>query len=80
MKIKYYLSSVLVLMTGTLLVTGCNDDFLDRKPDDQMDEEQVFVRYDKVNQLVTDLYANAKDANKPLVFFNHFSTAAVTDE
>lgn len=78
--IKYYLCSVLTLGALALLSTGCNDDFLDRKPDDQMDEEQVFMRYDKVNQLVTDLYANAKDANKPLVFFNHFSTAAVTDE
>lgn len=59
---------------------SCEDDFLDRKPDDQLDEEQVFSRYNKTNQLVTDLYANIKWANRPLVFFNHFSSAPVTDE
>lgn len=59
---------------------ACKQDFLDRKPDDQIDAEQVFLRYNKANQLVTDLYANAKYANRPLVFFNHFSSSPITDE
>lgn len=77
MKIHKILLSILFL---ACVFQGCEDDFLDRKPDDQLDEEQVFTRYNKTNQLVTDLYSNAKSANKPLVFFNHFSSAPVTDE
>lgn len=77
MKIHRILLAVLFLAG---MFQGCEDDFLDRKPDDQLDEEQVFTRYNKTNQLVTDLYANAKWANRPLVFFNHFSSAPVTDE
>ncbi|MEO6287136.1 MAG: RagB/SusD family nutrient uptake outer membrane protein [Dyadobacter sp.] len=62
------------------MISGCKQDFLDRKPDDQIDQEQVFTRYNKTNQLITDLYDNAKGSNSPLVFFSHFSTAPVTDE
>ncbi|MCW3787950.1 RagB/SusD family nutrient uptake outer membrane protein [Plebeiibacterium sediminum] len=77
MKFKYLFRIILFVSVS---FAGCNDDFLDRKPDDQLDEEQVFTRYTKTNQLVTDLYSNIKSANKTLVFFNHFSTAPVTDE
>ncbi len=77
MKIKNIL---LAIFFSATLLQGCEDDFLDRKPDDQLDKEQVFTRYNKTNQLVTDLYANIKSANRPLVFFNHFSSAPVTDE
>ncbi len=79
MKLKniYYLGLV---ATAMFFFNACNDDFLDRKPDDQVDKEQVFTRYNKTNQLVTDLYADSKSANRPLVFFNHFSSAPVTDE
>ncbi len=72
---KYIIAVLLVAFS-----TACQEDFLDRKPDDQIDAEQVFLRYNKTNQLVTDLYANIKSANKPLVFFNHFSSASATDE
>ena len=76
MKIKF-----LALFGFMALATlSCNDDFLERKPDDKMDEEQVFTRYDKVNALVIKVYDQAKSANKPMVFFNHFGTAPVTDE
>lgn len=73
------LYSVLFL-TASLFLGACQDTFLDRKPDDQVDAEQTFTRYNKTNQLVTDLYAQIKSANRPLVFFNHFSSAPVTDE
>jgi hypothetical protein len=76
---KFNIYHGLILLTACLL-SACNDKFLDRKPDDQLDESQVFTRYNKTNQLVTDLYANVKWANRPLVFFNHFSSAPVTDE
>ena len=76
MKIKF-----LALFGFMALATlSCNDDFLERKPDDKMGEEQVFTRYDKVNALVIKVYEQAKSANKPMVFFNHFGTAPVTDE
>ncbi|MDR3184501.1 MAG: RagB/SusD family nutrient uptake outer membrane protein [Prevotellaceae bacterium] len=56
------------------------ESFLDKLPDDQVTGEEVFSRYEKVNALVTDLYQKSKMANRPLVFFNHFSSAPVTDE
>lgn len=69
-----------VLMTCMFaLFTGC-DDYLDKMPDDKVAEEEVFTRYEKVEQLVSNLYDNAKNANKPLIYFSHFGTAAVTDE
>lgn len=73
-----YSAAALLLTAG--LLAACNDKFLDRKPDDQIDAEQTFTRYVKTNQLVTDLYAQIRGANRPLVFFNHFSSAPVTDE
>jgi len=54
--------------------------YLDKLPDDQLTEEQVFTRYDKVNQLVTDLYRKARTANAPMTWFADFSTAGMTDE
>ncbi len=74
-----------IYIWSTFIVFGlslfaCSDNFLDRKPDDQIDESQVFTRYNKTDGLVTDLYANIRSANRPLVFFNNFSTAPVTDE
>lgn len=75
---KIYIWSAFLMLGLSLF--ACSDGFLDRKPDDQIDESQVFTRYNKTDGLVTDLYSNIKSANKPLVFFNHFSTAAVTDE
>ncbi|WP_149242661.1 RagB/SusD family nutrient uptake outer membrane protein [Dyadobacter sp. 32] len=77
--LSYRYTRLTILILGAL-VLGCSEDYLDRKPDDKIDESQVFTRYNKTNQLVTDLYANIKGANRPLVFFNHFSSAPVTDE
>lgn len=76
---SYRYTRLTILILGALAL-GCSEDYLDRKPDDKIDESQVFTRYNKTNQLVTDLYANIKTANRPLVFFNHFSSAPVTDE
>ncbi|WP_028296687.1 RagB/SusD family nutrient uptake outer membrane protein [Olivibacter sitiensis] len=54
--------------------------YLDKLPDDQLSEEEVFTRFERVNELVTDLYARSKAANSPLTWFAHFSSAAITDE
>ena len=59
---------------------SCKKDFLDRKPDDQMTEEQVFTDYEKVNKLVTDLYSDLHSRSRGLAFLQHFSLSAITDE
>ncbi|KAA6344062.1 RagB/SusD family nutrient uptake outer membrane protein [termite gut metagenome] len=73
-----YIKFLIVLVAGAFF-NSC-DDYLDRAPDDKVTEEDVFTRFDKVDGLVTDLYDNVKNANKPLIYFNHFSTAGITDE
>jgi len=62
-----------------ILLSSCSS-YLDKSPDDKVTEEQVFTRFDKVNQLVTDLYAKCKSANSPLVFFDDYSSSSITDE
>ncbi len=76
--IKVIIKTTLAL--AGILLFSCEDQFLDRRPDDQIDAEQAFSRYEKFNQLVTDSYSRIKSANRPLVFFNHFSASAITDE
>lgn len=67
------------LLAGLLSFTSC-EDYLDRTPDDKTTEQQVFTRFDKVESLVTDLYAHAKYANRPLLYLNHFGISSISDE
>ena len=67
-KIKL-LTSLLVCLS--IIFCGC-DDYLDKTPDDKVNEKEVFTSYDKVEKLVTDLYEGCKTANRPLLYFNHF--------
>ena len=76
MKRLYILAS---LFAGLLSFTSC-EDYLDRTPDDKTTEQQVFTRFDKVESLVTDLYAHAKYAQHPLVYFYHFGLSSISDE
>lgn len=76
MKRLYILAS---LLAGLLNFTSC-EDYLDRTPDDKTTEQQVFTRFDKVESLVTDLYAHAKYANRPLLYLNHFGISSISDE
>lgn len=71
--------SYFVLAAG-LLAAGCKKDFLDRKPDDQMTEQQVYSDYDKVNKEVTDLYGDLHSRSRGLAFLQNFSLSAITDE
>ncbi|MDR2138183.1 MAG: RagB/SusD family nutrient uptake outer membrane protein [Tannerella sp.] len=71
---------MVLLLTVICLLSSCEDDFLDRIPDDQLTEMDVFTRYDKVDGLVTALYDISKPSNRPLVFLEHFSASAITDE
>lgn len=74
---KYF--KLLIAAAACLSTMAC-DDYLDRKPDDKIDESKVFNQYNKVNQLVNDLYSGAKSANRPMALFYHFSASAITDE
>jgi len=78
MKYFKYIKSILVVGCITLFPT-CSD-FLDKDPNDQIYGEEVFTRYTKVDGLVSNLYYKAKMANRPLVFFRHFSSSVITDE
>ena len=71
--------STIVFSVLSLSLTSCSD-YLDRDDDDNITEADVFARYEKVNGLVSDVYAAAKKADRPLVFFEHFSNSAITDE
>src|ERR1044072_7565609 len=76
MKTEIIIIYSLVLCLGM----SCKKDFLDRKPDDQMTEAQVFGDYEKVNKLVTDLYSDLHSRARGLAFIQHFSLSALTDE
>lgn len=75
-KIKEILMGLMVMMAAA----SCSDSFLDKDGDDQKSEEDVFTRYEEVNKLVSHAYARSKAANRPLVWLNHFSSSAITDE
>jgi len=64
----------------TIICSSCKKDFLNRKPDDQMTEQQVFADYEKVNKLVTDLYGDLHSRSRGLAFLQNFSLSSITDE
>ena len=69
MNMKFrYIMTVIALPALMLQVSSCSD-FLDREDDDQITEAEAFSRYERVNGMVSDVYAAAKHADRPLVFF-----------
>ena len=56
---KLYRFSAIALCVLPLFFTSCSD-YLDRDDDDNITEADVFARYEKVNGLVSDVYAAAK--------------------
>ena len=56
---KLYRFSAIALLVLPLVFTSCSD-YLDRDDDDNITEADVFARYEKVNGLVSDVYAAAK--------------------
>ncbi|WP_205512015.1 RagB/SusD family nutrient uptake outer membrane protein [Longitalea arenae] len=73
-------ATLFIYIVLIISIAACKKDFLDRKPDDQMTEQQVFADYEKVNKLVTDLYSDLKSRSRGLAFLQHFSLSAITDE
>ena len=78
MKFRHIMTAI-ALPALMLQFSSCGD-FLDREDDDNITEEEAFSRYERVNGMVSDVYAAAKRADRPLVFFEHFSNSAITDE
>lgn len=74
-----YIKYVLGILFLSVTITSC-DDYLDRKPDDKITESETFARFDKAQQIVTHVYGQARDLERPINYFNHFSSAAATDE
>ena len=60
---KLYRFSAIALLVLPLVFTSCSD-YLDRDDDDNITEADVFARYEKVNGLVSDVYAAAKKADR----------------
>ena len=77
---KISLYKILPVLPLLLLLLGCSDSFLDKEEDDKKSEKEVYTRYEEVNKNVTEAYYLAKAANRPLVWLEHFSSAAITDE
>ncbi len=68
------------LMGIVALFSACKKDFLDRQPDSQLTEQQVFSDYSKVNQFVTSLYNDLHSRSRGFAFLGNFSLSAITDE
>lgn len=69
---KLYRFSAIALLVLPLVFTSCSD-YLDRDDDDNITEADVFARYEKVNGLVSDVYAAAR---KQTVRWCSLSTSA----
>lgn len=71
------------MLLGFLILfisVGCSESYLDKEEDDKKSEKDVYTRYEEVNKLVTQAYSRTRSANRPLVWLNHFSSSAITDE
>lgn len=57
---KSYILIHAFLLSATLSVFTACSDYLDRDDDDKITEADAFSRYEKVNGMVSDVYAAAK--------------------
>ena len=80
MKTTSLLYRFLSIISVLSLLAGCSDSFLDKEEDGKKTAEEVYTRYEEVNKNVTEAYYLAKASNRPLVWLEHFSSAAITDE
>ena len=74
---KYF--SFTALLIFALLFVSC-EKFLDRAPDDKIDEATAFSNWDKVNGLANKLYMEMRDRDRGVVGLNDFSISGITDE
>lgn len=74
-----YIKYIIGVAFAGMSLTAC-EDYLDRKPDDKVTEKETFARFDKAQAIVTHVYGEARSLEKPINYYNHFSSAAITDE
>jgi hypothetical protein len=77
MKKNRYFS--LIVLGFILSTTSCKK-FLDRAPDNKVDEATVFTNWDKVNGEANKLYREMRDRDGGIVGLQDFSLAGITDE
>lgn len=71
---------LIILLSFIAITESCKKDFLDRKPNDQLTEQQVYTDYEKVNKVVTDLYSDLHSRSRGLAFLGNFALSSITDE
>jgi hypothetical protein len=74
---KYF--SITLLISFILLSSSCKK-FLDRAPDNKVNEATVFTNWDKVNGEANQLYREMRDRDRGIVGLAHFSISGITDE
>src|SRR3982750_4609749 len=77
MKQKTY--SLVIVALGLLSFSSCKK-FLDRAPDNQLDEATVFSKWDRVNGEANKLYREMRDHDKGIVGLQDFSISGIADE
>ncbi|MCW3082272.1 RagB/SusD family nutrient uptake outer membrane protein [Segetibacter sp.] len=78
MKITKYLS-LIILPAAILLFNSCSK-FLDRQPDNQINEQTAFSNWDQVNGAANRLYRDMRDRDRGIVGLQDFSISGITDE
>ena len=70
----------LLLLGCTVLLLGACEDYLDKTPQGDKTEEDVFTRFNETESLINRLYFYVRAADQPLVHIRYFSDSACTDE
>ena len=74
-KILYLLCSCFAVT----LMASC-EDFLDKTPQGDKTDQDIFSRFNETESLINRLYFYARAADQPLVHIRFFSDSALTDE
>ena len=78
MKIIYKTFTGICLAVALVTEVSCN--FLEREDDGKLQEDEVFTRFDKVNQLVTELYADMYINSMGLNMLASYNIGVLSDE
>lgn len=73
-RIKY-----LLLCCSAMLLLSC-EDYLDKTPQGDKTDQDIFTRFNETEALINRLYFYARAADQPLVHIRFFSDSALTDE
>lgn len=73
------MKNYIYILICVLLFASCSK-YLDRAPDDKIDEKTAFDNWDKVNGLANKLYREMRDRDRGIVGLLDFSISGITDE